>query len=135
MSCHWYGPYLRCNRGVGFVDKSTPEQRAAYAAQAKKDAAQERAANTVVLEHRGRKYHYWETYEGFVVSGLNDNQVALLNVQGMVVTPLPVTYAPCSCGAFSKYRTKAICDTCGAGLVAREQEYFVQHPAYQNADD
>lgn len=135
MPYSWYGPRVRHNRGLGFVDRSTPEQRAADAAQAGKEAALERAANAVVLEHRGRHYRYWETYEGFVVSGIDDNQVALLNVQGMVVTPLPVTYAPCSCGAFSKYRTKAICDTCGAALTAREPEYFIQHPAYQNAGD
>lgn len=132
---NWYGPYLRRNRGVGFVDKSTPEQRAAFAAQAEEDAARERAANAPVLEHQGRVFRYWETYEGFVVAGLDEAQIALLNVQGMVVLPLPQTYAPCSCGAFSKYRTKAVCEVCGAAREPRAPEYFVQHPAYYDAGE
>ena len=99
--------------------------RAAWAEEDARRAAAEADANRVVLEHAGRSFRFWEAREGFYVSGLASGQVAELDAQGLRVAECPPTYTACECGGFSKYRTRPVCEHCGAERRRNPVEFFV----------
>ena len=99
--------------------------RTAWAEEDARQAAAEADANRVVLEHGGRTFRFWEAREGFYVSGLSAEQVAALEAQGLRVAECAPTYAVCSCGGFSKYRTRPVCEHCGAERKKNPVEHFV----------
>lgn len=124
---HWTPVYDRpdlLQRGRAEAAKIAAN-RAAWAEQDAQRAAAEAAANRIILEHAGQKYRFWEAREGFYVSDLSAVQVSALEAQGLRVQECPPTYAACACGGFSKFRTRPVCEHCGAERRQNPVEFFV----------
>lgn len=125
------GEWTVCNdrpdlleRGRGDAAKVAKMKAAEEQEKATHEKAEEKAQK-VILEHNGQKYRFWEAREGFYVSGLNPEQIKALEEQGLSVQMANQTYAPCECGAFSKFRTKPVCEHCGKERKKNPVQHFV----------
>lgn len=125
------GEWTRCDDRPDLLERGRAEvakaaaNRAARAEEDARQAAAEADANRIVLEHGGHTFRFWEAREGFYVSALSAEQINALEAQRLRVTECAPTYAACSCGGFSKYRTRPVCEHCGAERKRNPVEFFI----------
>lgn len=65
--------------------------------------------------------------EGFYVSGLSFEDIKSLEEQGLSVKECDPTYTPCECGAFSKFRTKKVCEHCGKERKQNPADHYIYY--------